>query len=138
MATRKQTVAGAGQFTGSPGAGLFALGHYNQIPLTTRICALRLSYHAAAGGAPGDEVSFYFRDPDLGDLILIGRALAVSITGPDGSGDYVVSPGVVPRDFSGTNWDIVCFSVGKTVDAYVILDYQVIPFAHVSREDSIL
>lgn len=136
MPTLTQTVAGAGQFTGVAGAGLFSFSFISQIPLTSQIAVSRIGYHAVAGGNVGTEVSFFWENPQDGTLMLAGRALNSVIVAPDTSGDYVVCGGLVPRTFSGTLWQLKCYSSGKTVNATITVDFRVVPMPNSNATDS--
>jgi hypothetical protein len=133
MPTITQTIAGAAQFTGLSGAGLFSFAGFNGLPATSRVILHTAAYHAAAGGNPGTEVAFYFVSPGglTTERILLGRALAASILGPAGDGDVRFCGIPVPRSRAGTNWHLVATSAGKTVDATVSVDYTVQHFTEV-------
>lgn len=149
MPTITQTVAGAAQFDGLTAAtGLFSFAEFNLLPFTTRVVINRISYHSATpgmGGSGGTQVDFKFVDPDgvPTSVILLGRGLDPAITGPDGSADYGVCGGVVPRrpgnpspgSSDGDHWHLVVTSAGKTVTATVAVDYSVIPVPSASPED---
>lgn len=124
-ATSTQTVAGAGQFTGIAGAGLFSFDKYDNLPGTERIACSRIAYHAVSGGNPGTSVYFAWTNPDdPNGFILAGRALNASIVAPDGSGDFVVCGGLVPRNANGHHWALRAYTAGKDVDGSVTIDYQ--------------
>lgn len=149
MPTIIQTVAGAAQFDGlTASTGLFSFAEFDLLPFTTRVVINRISYHAAIAGmagSAGTRVDFKFVDPAgvPTAVILAGRGLAPTITGPDGDADFVVCGGAVPRrpgdPSPGTtdadHWLLRCVSVGKTVDATIAVDYSVIPLASVSPGD---
>ena len=152
MPTITQTVAGAAQFDGLTAAtGLFSFAEFNLNPFTTRVVINRISYHSdipGMGGSGGTQVDFRFVDPDgvLTAVILIGRGLDPAITGPDGSADFGVCGGVVPRrpgrpspsTSDGDHWNLVVTSAGKTVTATVAVDYSVIPVPSTSPGDPLL
>lgn len=127
MPTITQTVAGAGQFTGGAGAGLFSFAGFNNLPPNSRVIIHTAAYHADSGGNPGTEVTFYFVRPtgSATERILLGRALAAAILGPAGDGDVRFCGCPLPRDRVGVNWNLVATSAGKTVDATVSVDYTV-------------
>lgn len=127
MPTLFQTVAGVGQFTGLAGAGLFEFSFLDNIPRTSRVVLHIVAYHAEAGGNPGTLFEALYVRPAGAPTqqILLGRTLAAQILGPAGDGDVRYCGTVVPRDRSGQNWELVCRSTGKTVDATVSVDYTI-------------
>jgi len=139
MATLTQKVDGAAQFDGLASTGLFPFAIYDALNLTARIAVSRIAYHAVAGGGNvGSEVYFAWTNPDdPNGFILAGRALNAQLVAPDGSGDFVVCGGIVPRNFNGVHWELRCFSVAKTVDATVTIDYQPTPAPHSSPQESL-
>lgn len=125
-----QTVAGAAQFTGAPGSGLFLFSEYDRLIRTTRISLARISYHANAPGPGGDRIDIYLAPPTLTpttERILLGRGLTTAITGPDGSVDFVVCGGLLPRENDGRQWAVVLTSAGKAIDATAVVDFYISP-----------
>ncbi len=139
MPTITQTVAGAAQFTGLAGAGLFSFAQFDLLPSTSRVQLDRCAYHGATGGNAGSRVDFKFVRPGglPTDVILLGRGVAPSITGPDSDADFSACGGLVPRDRNGVHWDLVVTSSGKTVAATVTIDYLPLPYPSSSAEDPI-
>lgn len=122
-----QSVAGAAQFTGLAGAGLFSFAAFANIPLDSRIVVSRASYHALAN--PGTQAQWFFVEPTATPItarILLGRALTATLVGPDGDGDLVVCPGEVPRRASGQPWDLVLTTSGKTGDGTATVCFSLI------------
>jgi len=134
-----QTVAGAAQFTGLVGAGLFSFAKFDLLPITSRVSLLRCAYHSATGGNGGTRIDFYFKDPTgvATAIVLLGRGLAPTIPGPSGDADFTICGGAVPRNKDGTHWDLFCISAGKTVDATWTVDYEPGPHPHTSERDPI-
>lgn len=150
MPTITQTVAGATQFDGTAGKGRFSFAEHDLEPWTTRIVINRISYHSAipgGGGSGGTRVDYKYQDffGGITDQILIGRGIAPNITGPDGDVDFGVCGGYVPRrpglpssgGADAKHYQLICTSIGKTVDATISVDYTVEPHPSSSPEDPI-
>lgn len=121
-----QTVAGAAQFTGLAGAGLFSFAALANLPTSSRIVISRAAYHASAN--PGTQAQWRFVEPTgtpATAIILLGRAVTLTLVGPDGDGDLVVCPGEVPRLANGRPWDLVLTTSGKTGDGSAIVTYSI-------------
>lgn len=146
MPTLRLTIAGAAQFTGLPGAGLFSFFPFNALPRTTRIQIMNISYAADPGGNPGTLFEAFVVRPDIvpTERMIIGRATTTQIVGPAGDGDVRFCGIALPRDdpdpfpFLGLGqfWNIVVRSAGKDVTATVCVDYVVVPYPDTSLEDS--
>lgn len=122
-----QTVAGAGQFTGLAGAGLFSFAALTGLPMSSRIVVSRAAYHANAN--PGTQAQWRFVEPTATPptaIILLGRAVTATLAGPDGDGDLVVCPGEVPRRADGQPWDLVLTTTGKTGDGTALIAYSIV------------
>lgn len=142
MPTLTQTVAGAAQFDGlTASTGLFSFAEFDLLPSTSRIVVNRISYHSATpggGGSGGTSVSAHYVNNSPGALpteqILLGRGTDPSITGPDGTVDYGICGGEVPRkpglpspgSTAADHWELRIVSTGKTVTASVAVDYDVV------------
>jgi hypothetical protein len=139
MPTIIQTVAGAAQFTGLAGAGLFSFSKFDALPSTSRVSVDRCAYHGDTGGNAGNRVDFYFVRPGgtPTEVVLLGRGLSPAITGPSGDADFTICAGLVPRDRNGDHWQLVAISSGKTVTASVVVDYLPLPYPSSSAEDPI-
>lgn len=124
-----QAVAGAGQFTGLVGAGLFAFGSHDALPLTTRVVFTVVAYATVVGDA--GDVSVYMVRPggSTTERILLGRGLQADITGPDGDADFKLDGQVLPRDSAGQNWELRVTTTGKGVTGTVCIDYVLAPYA---------
>lgn len=146
MPTLRLTIAGAAQFTGFPGAGLFSFLAFDRLPRTTRIQILNVSYAADPGGNPGTLFEAFAVRVGIvpTERMLIGRATTTQIVGPAGDGDVRFCGIALPRDdpdpFPGIGlgafWNIVVRSQGKDVDATVCIDYVVAPYPDTTPEDS--
>lgn len=142
MPTLTQTVAGAAQFDGNTATtGLFSFAEFDLLPNTTRIVVNRIAYHSAVpggGGSGGTSVTALYQNLSPGaqptEIILLGRGLAPSITSPDGSADYGICGGEVPRkpgmpspgSTAADHWTLRVISAGKTVSATVSVDYDIV------------
>ena len=121
--TTTQTVAGAGQFTGLVGAGLFQWSQLDAVDMQRRVCVTRVSYATAVGDA-GDVLAVFRRPGGLPtERSLVGSATQAQITTPGGTGDVTFSPGILPRDGDGTNWELVVTTSDKDVDGTVVVDW---------------
>lgn len=142
MPTVIQTVAGAGQFTGLAGAGLFTFATLDRIPRTTRVVLSEVAIHAAIGAPPLTRVDFYLVRPagPATARILLGRGLAPAIVGPDGDADYRVCGVPLPRDpgNNGPHWELVVTTVGKTVTATVSVDWVLVPYVDSNQADPLV
>jgi len=132
-------VAGAVQFDGTAGLGLFTWQSLDGIPETTRVVIRSLSYAAESGGASGDVIA-YLR-PNVGvtpnvNRVLVGRALQADITGPDGQADVTFCDIVVPRSATSGHYRLHVLTTGKAVDGQVTVDWTLQPYPDTSREDS--
>lgn len=121
-----QTVAGAGQFTGLAGAGLFDFNlTVGNIPANSRVVILSAAYHANA--SPGTQATWLFVPPSglpATAQILLGRATA-GLVGPSGDGDLVVCPGKIPRT-GVIFWNLKLVTVGKTGDGTATVSYEIV------------
>lgn len=121
--TTTQTVAGAAEFTGLAGAGLFQWDQLNSVDMEHRVCVTRVSYATAVGNA-GDVLAVFVRPGGLPtERSLVGSATQAQITTPGGTGDVTFSPGILPRDGSGAHWQLVVTTDGKAVDGTVTVDW---------------
>lgn len=114
-----QTVAGAAQFDGLAGSGLFEWAEYDAIPQGSRICLTSVAY-ATEVGAPGD-VTVYARPPAgvATARILVRRVLAADSTGPAGDADAHLGGMMLPREPTGEHWHIEATTTGKAVTGSV-------------------
>ena len=122
-----QTVAGAGQFTGTAGAGLFAFSDQNNLaPLSSRIVLTSIAY-ATDVGVPGD-IKFFIRPVAAAASVrmLLGSALSADITDLDGAGDFKINGVVLPRtDGTFAHWVLIAQTVEKAVTGTVSIDYVI-------------
>jgi len=125
-----QTVAGAGQFDGTAGAGLFVwpIAALNR---TTRVRIHWISIHIDGDAAPVARIDVVFRNPSTAVPMLLGRGLAAAVVGPvpavDGA-DFVLPCGIVPRLNTGEHFELQVFTVAKTVAGSVTVDYSLEPW----------
>lgn len=127
MPTLTLTLAGANQFAGGIGTGLFTWPT-SRLPRTTRINLISIAYHGAVGDTC-DRLDFVLIDPagPATARMLIGRGVAPVIVGPDNDVDFTICGRPVPRNADGTHWTLAIFSFNKSQDATVTVDYSLIP-----------
>ncbi len=123
----RQTLPGATQFTGSPGAGRFSFADFDGLPETQRLQIVRVSYHAPPPGVGATDLAIYLepRGGSVNERILIARGTTTEITAPDGSVDLAACGGLVTREPGplGAFWDLTVYTSGKTTSGTVVIDY---------------
>lgn len=130
------TVAGAAQFTGAAGLGLFSFAAFDALPRSTRLSITTAAY-ATAVGASGDVTMMLQRQGGAAtERALLLRALQADITGPDGDADVRTCGVTVPRDSDGRHWDLIVTTAGKAVTGTVSLDFLVCPHPDATDRDS--
>jgi hypothetical protein len=133
-----QSVAGAAQFTGLAGAGLFTWSSVELIPRTTRVFVHTVGIHINGAAAPVTELVVRLRNPASGDLILLGRGLAADIVGPaplvDGA-DFTLTCWTLPRLTTGEHFELQVFSLGKTATGTIQVDWSLQPWPDTSERD---
>lgn len=134
-----QTLAGAVDFAGGVGSGLFTFDQFQNIPRTSRIALATLGYKSEVGDAT-TEVSFYatFVGAAPSERILLARGVAPTIVAPDTSVEVTFCGRVLPRTHASTGeqWRILAFTTGKSVTGTMFVDYIVTPFPNTNPADS--
>jgi hypothetical protein len=124
-----QTVAGASEFTGLVGAGLFSFSGLDNLPETTRVVLTAVAYATAIGDAGDVSIIVRRRGGTATERMLLGRGIEADITGPAGDGDYKIDGQVIPREPLGAHWDLVVTTSGKQITGTVCIDYLLAPYA---------
>lgn len=128
-----QTVAGAAQFSGLLGFGLFRWNTLEAAPSPYRVCVTSIGY-ASEVGAPGD-LTVIIRP--LGGAptqrILCGRVLAAEMTGPAGDADANLGGIMIPRTAAGEHWQLEAYTTGKAVTATVTVAWIIQPLKDDAR-----
>ncbi len=124
-----QTVAGAAEFTGLAGAGLFSFASLDNLPDATRVVLTAVAYATAVGDA--GDVSIIVRrvGGTATERMLLGRGLEADITGPAGDADFKIDGQVIPREADGAHWELVVTTDGKQITGSVCIDYVLAPYA---------
>ena len=123
-----QFLAGATEFNGTAGQGLFSFERLDALHITTRILVTAVSY-ATQPGASGD-VSIYVEQPTgtLTQRMLIARALQADMLGPAPFGnDFRSCSFILPRLPDSRFWSVVVFTSGKAVSGSVCIDWVISP-----------
>ena len=144
MPTEILTLPGATQFTGLAGAGLFVFStRFSALARSTRIVINSVTYTEVHGGL-ALSTTFRAQITQPG-----GVASAYAILGNGLASDGLISPinnsaelklcGVAlfrdPGD-QGLFWDLQVFTVDKSQDATVAVDYVICPFPETDPRDS--
>lgn len=117
-----QTVAGAAQFTGLPGAGLFIFTEFDNLPDSARIVAT-VSYATDVGASGDITLMFVPIAGNASNRFLVGRGLQANITGPAGDADFVVRKCVVPRDAGQRHYQLLATTINKAITGSVNVDF---------------
>ena len=126
MSTEVQTVAGAGQFTGLPGAGQFAWARLDRMARTAQVCVARIAYRQQAGNLNYIRGLYIFPGTSITLFHLTGSQIA----DPLGGFSLNIGGGLVPRQrfgSPGVNWVLIVVTDGKNEDGDVIVDWHVDP-----------
>lgn len=138
-ATLIQTVAGATQYDGTAGKGLFDFSFVDSLPRTTGVIIHTLSYFEESSGPPlTTNVQFFSVKPagvptarvPLGDgeaaagLLDVNGAARLKLCG------HVLekNPGKFGTDDQGLMWAVLCFTKMKTENATITLTYDLCDF----------
>lgn len=146
---RCQTIQDAGQFQGDALGGLWGFSDWNNIPRTSRLVILSISYYEPAapvgltvniwasrpGGLPTERmpIAYGLADPAQGGKLInpitnAGELRACGITLPrdlpSGLGD------------GGQHWQIHLQTTGKAQTATACCDWAICPYPDTTPEDS--
>ncbi len=133
-----QSVAGAGQFTGLAGAGLFVFVQFDAMPRTTRVAV-----HSAAVAIDGmvTTARIFYRRPAANpeDRILLASGNTASMIDPADpafGADLSVCGRVVPRELDGSHWELVVVTTGKDGDGTATIDFTLQPYPDTTPSDA--
>ena len=152
MPVEIQTRAGADEFTGTAGEGLFTWEDLDKLPRTARVVLETVDLRIVAGGnAPVDEARIFLRprgatdtDPSV-SLAFTGDddGNDGSTTNPDGSldlhglaatqfnGSGLVAggpPRLLPRTDGVEHWELAFVTDGKARKGFAIVDWRIQTF----------
>lgn len=144
MATEFLTLAGATQFTGLAGAGLVDFStRYSALPRSTRIVINSVTYtEVESGQALTTTVRAQLTRPGGGptEYAILGNGLAsAALLSPINGNAEMRLCGIAlfrQPDRLGLFWNLQVFTVDKTEDATVAVDYVVCPFPETNARDS--
>jgi hypothetical protein len=141
MAVEVQTLAGAAQFTGLPGAGLFDFSRYDNIPRTTRVVLTTLGYSELFVAAPL-TTTLEFRAVRPGgtptEFIILAIATPATMVTVDGNLLMRGCGIVVPREAGngGAHWQVTIATTLKLETASATVDHVLCPYTDTDVRDS--
>lgn len=144
MPTEILTLAGVTQFTGLAGAGLFDFStRFSDLPRSTRIVINAVTYTEVQSG-PALTTTFRAQlTRPLGattEYAIIGNGLASDgLLSPINANAELRLCGLLlfrDPDDAGPFWDLQVFTVDKSEDATVAVDYVICPFPETDPRDS--
>jgi hypothetical protein len=142
MAVEVLTIAGAGQFTGLAGAGLFTFTRYNKIPRTTRVGPITLGYTEIVDDPITTNIRVFAVRPGGVPTakVLLGSGLFANglLDLVDGNAYLKLCGLILPREpgNNGQHWSIQVVSDGKANTGSFTLDHVMCPGPDTDPSDS--
>lgn len=142
MSVEVLTLAGATQFTGAAGSGLFTFTRFNNIARTTRVSIIALGYTELVDEAITTNLRVFMRRPGGVPTakVLLGQGLfEFGLLDPVDGNAYAKFCGVMlPREpgNGGAHWEIAVVSDGKVNTGSFIIDFVLCPAPDTDPSDS--
>lgn len=142
MAVEVLTLAGATEFNGTAGQGLFTFTRYNRIARTTRVSILTIAYTEIVDAPITTNIRVFASRPGGAptERILLGAGLYEhGLLDPVNGNAYLKLCGIIlprePKNF-GEHWQIEVLSDGKQNDGSLTIDHVMCPAPDTDPEDS--